>query len=54
MFTVEFVPAEWMERAAFWPGLVVYSRPAEIERRVQTRRTSDVGLLLRTLLPRSK
>jgi len=51
VYTVEFIPAEWMERAAFWPGLVVYSRPVQIERRIQTRRTSDVELLLRSLLP---
>ena len=30
--------------------LLCYSRPVEIERRVQTRRTSDVELLLKSLL----
>lgn len=24
---VEFIPTNWMERAAGWPGLQVYSRP---------------------------
>jgi hypothetical protein len=51
MCVIEFIPAAWLERAAFWPGLVVYSRPVQIERRIQTRRTTDVALLLRTLLP---
>lgn len=51
MHLVEFIPAEWVERAAFWPGLVVYSRPISIERRVYTRRAADVELLLRSLLP---
>ena len=50
MHVVEFIPAEWVERAAFWPGLVVYSRPVAIERRVHTRRAADVELLLRSLL----
>jgi hypothetical protein len=51
MYTVDFIPAEWVERAAFWPGLVVYSRPITIERRLYTRRATDVELLLRSLLP---
>jgi len=50
MHVVEFIPAEWVERAAFWPGLVVYSRPVAIERRVRTRRAADVESLLRSLL----
>ena len=51
MYVVEFIPADWVERAAFWPGLVVYSRPIAIERRLFTRRAADVELLLRSLLP---
>jgi len=51
MHVVEFIPAEWVERAVFWPGLVVYSRPIAVERRVCTRRAADVELLLRSLLP---
>jgi hypothetical protein len=50
VYTVEFVPAEWLERAVFWPGLLVYSRPVQIERRIQSRRASDVEVLLRSLL----
>ena len=50
MHVVEFISANWLERAAAWPGLRVYSRPVAIERRVCTRRTSDVELLLRSLL----
>lgn len=50
MCVVEFIPAEWVERAAFWPGLVVYSRPISIERRVHTRRAADVELLLQCSL----
>ncbi len=48
MHVVEFIPAEWLERAAAWPGLLVYSRPAAIERRQRYRRVED---LLRSLLP---
>jgi len=51
MHTVEFIPADWLERAAFWPGLMVYSRPVQIERRIQTRRAADVELLPRSLFP---
>jgi hypothetical protein len=51
MYLVEFIPADWVERAAFWPGLVVFSRPIAVERRVYTRRAADVELLLRSLLP---
>ena len=50
MCIVEFIPADWLERAAWWPGLTVYSRPVAIERRIRTRRTADVELLLRSLL----
>jgi len=27
---VEFIPADWLDRAAWWPGLQVYSRPVRI------------------------
>ena len=50
MSIVEFIPADWLERAAWWPGLTVYSRPVAIERRIRTRRAADVELLLRSLL----
>jgi hypothetical protein len=50
MHAVEFIPANWLEQAAWWPGLVVYSRPVLVERRVRTRRADDVELLLRSLL----
>ncbi len=50
MHAVDFIPADWVERAACWPGLMVYSRPVAVERRVRTRRTADVELLLRSLL----
>ncbi len=50
---VEFIPASWLERAA-WAArcgerLEVYSRPIVIERRVSTRRKADVEHLLRSL-----
>jgi len=51
MHVIEFIPADWLERAACWPGLIVYSRPAEVERRVRTLRAAGVELLLRSLLP---
>lgn len=50
MHVVEFIPADWLERAACWPGLRVYSRPVAVERRIRTRRAADVELLLRSLL----
>ena len=51
MHTIEFIPADWLERAAWWPGLVVYSRPVTVERRQQVRRASDrTEDLLRSLL----
>jgi hypothetical protein len=54
MHTVNFIPTDWLERSA-WAAvcgecLLVYGRPIQIERRVQTRRTADVELLLKTLL----
>ena len=30
----EFIPADWLSRAAFWIGLVVWSRPVELERKI--------------------
>ena len=54
MHVTEFIPADWLERsagaAAYGQMLVCYSRPVPLERRVQTRRLSDVELLLKTLL----
>ncbi len=49
MHVIEYIPVGWLERAAWWPGLVVYSRPLAIERRIRTRRTADVDLMLRSL-----
>lgn len=37
MQTIEYIPENWLARAAFNPGLRVYSRPIEIERRLQER-----------------
>jgi hypothetical protein len=51
---VAFIPTHWMERSA-WAlrssglPLVCFGRPVEIERRVQTRRTTDIELLPKTL-----
>jgi hypothetical protein len=50
MHVIEFIPLDWVERAAWWPGLVTYSRPLAIERRIRTRRAADVELTLRSLL----
>jgi len=50
MWIVEFIPSDWLERAAWWPGLMVYSRPLVIDRRIRTRRTVDAELVLRSLL----
>ena len=54
MPTVEFIPANWLERTAWAAAcgekLLCLSRPATIERRSQTRRTSDVERLLKSIL----
>jgi hypothetical protein len=48
---VEFIPASWLERAAWTPGLVVYSRPVFIERRGYVRRADDrMEQLLKSIL----
>jgi len=48
---VEFIPADWVERAFAWPGLTVYSRPIIVERRCNVRQSNDrIEKLLRTLL----
>ena len=45
MFTVEYIPAEWLARSAWAASygevLICYSRPIEIERRQAVRRTAD-------------
>ena len=45
MLTVEYIPAEWLERSAwaasYGEALICYSRPIEIERRQTVRRTAD-------------
>lgn len=43
---VEFIPLDWLDRAAWWPGLVVYSRPVKVPafadcRRQTIRREAD-------------
>ena len=54
MHTVEFIPENWLERSAWTASigstLMCYSKPVQIERRINTRRTADVELLLRSLL----
>ena len=55
MLVVAFIPTDWLERSA-WAlrssglPLICFGRPLEIERRVQTRRTADMALSLKTLL----
>ena len=50
MHTVEFVSTSYLERAAWSPGLIVYSRPVQVERRVNVRRADDrVHRLLQSL-----
>jgi len=51
MHTVEFINARFLEHAAWSPGLIVFSRPVQVERRVNIRRESDrdtVALLLKS------
>ena len=52
--TVQFVPASWLEQAAWAASrgekLLCLSRPVAIERRSRTRRTSDVEQLLKSIL----
>ena len=46
--TVEFIDARYLEHAAWTPGLIVMSRPVQIERRINVRREVDrVEQLLR-------
>lgn len=50
-YEVEFISANWFERACASPGLVIYSRPVIVERRCNTRRSNDrIERLLKTLL----
>lgn len=39
---VEFIPTDWVARAAWWPGLQVYSRPVRIPVDCSRRRKTDV------------
>lgn len=34
MHTVQFIPTQWLELAAWTPGLAVWSREVQVERRV--------------------
>jgi hypothetical protein len=43
---VQFIPSEWLERAAFWQGLVAYSRPIDIPCNPGRRKTAAVECLL--------
>ncbi len=38
MYEVEYVSDQYLARAAAYPGLIVYSRPMQIERRIGDRR----------------
>ena len=38
MYEVEYVSDQHLARAAAYPGLIVYSRPMQIERRIGDRR----------------
>ena len=48
MLTVEYIPAEWLERSAwaasYGEALICYSRPIEIERRQIVRRAADCAV----------
>lgn len=41
MHTVEFVSERFLQHAAWTPGLIVLSRPIQVERRVNVRRQTD-------------
>ena len=48
---MQFIPAEWLELAAWTPGLVVYSQTVEIERRANQRaERNPIEQLLRSIL----
>ena len=57
MHITEFIPAEWLERSAWTASrgerLQIYTRPMQMERRVCTRRTADVEMLLKSLLEKA-
>jgi len=38
---IEFISADWVARAAWWPGLQVYSRPVRIPVDCSRRRKTD-------------
>lgn len=38
---IEFIPAEWVERAAYWPGLQVHSRTIRVPADCPQRRKGD-------------
>jgi len=42
---IEFIPADWVDRAAAWPGLQVHSRPVSvpIDADCPQRRKTDRG-----------
>ncbi len=47
---IEFIPADWVERAAFWPGLQVHSRTVSVpvDTGCPQRRKTDRGELTLT------
>lgn len=44
MRNVEFIPAKWVEQACWTPGLVVYSRTIQVERRVNERSQDNLEI----------
>jgi len=38
---IEFIPADWVERAAYWPGLQVHSRTIRVPADCPQRRKGD-------------
>lgn len=47
---IEFISADWMNRAACWPGLQVYSRPVRVPIvDCPQRRKTDIGSAILTV-----
>jgi len=47
--TVEFISERYLAQAAWRPGLIVFSRPVQVERRVNVRRADDRQTMVRPL-----
>lgn len=45
---VDFIPTDWVERAAWWPGLQVHSRPVRVPVNVPCPQRRKTNLVIAT------